>query len=187
VATALAQRGEMNGFLTAVQDVGLPGYAAGVPTAAGISGVSSLVSALDQMTSVPDSVESAFRSQWSDAASIDPLLLVRRVQTTPLPWRTIASPVAAAASLPPIPATVCPAEDQAEAAARARLLALAIDAKARGIAMRRARYPASEERIEALRLAIVHELRARMTDQGVVPLTPASFVSSAPSCFAISR
>ena len=86
-ASVLAQQGRMNGFLCAVQDASLSGYAAGVPAAVGAAGVASLSSAIDQMTFVPDSVRDAFESQWSDPDVVDPVLLVRRVLETPVSWR----------------------------------------------------------------------------------------------------
>ncbi len=89
VASTLALQGRSNGFLTAVQDPMLPGYAAGAPAAVGIAGAQSLLGALEQMTFVPDSASDAFESMWSDPSTIDPTLLVRRVLDTPLSWRVV--------------------------------------------------------------------------------------------------
>ena len=80
---------------------------------------------------------------------------------------------------------------------RARNLAssLAIDARARGVAARRARYRpivAVPERAPiafATRFAssIIAELTTAMPDQGIVPLVPAIFRSNAASCSSIAR
>ena len=83
VASALAQRGESNAFLSVVQDAALTGYAAGAPAGLGLSGARSLLSALGEITYVPDSIADAFESQWADPRAVDPLLLVRRVLETP--------------------------------------------------------------------------------------------------------
>ena len=84
---------------------------------------------------------------------------------------------------------------------------LAIDARARGVAMRRARYrsPAArpswassvlglppfaadegERVVDGLRSAIIAELTAAVPDQGVVPVVPAIFRSSAAICSTIA-
>ncbi|HEY2162807.1 MAG TPA: hypothetical protein VGH04_02395, partial [Gemmatimonadaceae bacterium] len=89
VSSTLATQGRSNGFLTAVQDPMLPGYAAGAPAVVGTAGAESLLGALAQMTFIPDSARDAFESQWSDPAIIDPTLLVRRVLDTPLSWRVV--------------------------------------------------------------------------------------------------
>lgn len=205
-ATSLALAGRTNGFLTAVEDAGLPGYAAGAPTAIGFAGVTSLVSAIDQMTFVSDSARLAFEATWSDASTIDPLVLARRVLGTPVSRYAFSR--AMGAPLPAVTPSLCAAEGSAEARARSRLLALAVQARAEGIAMRRARYRypgaapewangllgvppwnprAADPVIASLASALVTELRSAQADQGVVPEVPASFRSSDASCSAISR
>lgn len=206
-ASTLALRGRTDGFLTAVQDASLPGYAAGAPTAIGTAGASSLVSAIDQMTFIPDSVRAAFESQWADASIIDPVLAVRRVLATPtgrMGYTPRNSPIAL---LPPATSSLCLEGSTPEAKARERLLMLAVDARAEGIAKRRARYrfgvkgewgngllgvppwdaKPSEAVIATVRNALILELRSSSADQGVVPAVPASFRSNAASCSAIAR
>jgi hypothetical protein len=215
VSSTLAMQGRSNGFLTAVQDPMLPGYAAGAPAVVGTAGAESLLGALAQMTFIPDSARDAFESQWSDPAIIDPTLLVRRVLDTPLSWRVVWQQLArspntqANASMLGAPSmALCATGKSAEAAARDRLLVLAIDARARGAAIRRARYyPSSlrgewargllatppwrtdvgESVIEALRLSVVNELSSAPWAQGVVPVVPAIFRSSSASCSTIAR
>ena len=92
---------------------------------------------------------------------------------------------------------------------RANLLMLAVDARARGIARRRAHYRPSmlgksewansvlalppwsrddgERVIESLRTSIVNELTTALPDQGVLPVVPAIFRSSDASCSSIAR
>jgi len=204
VASALAQQGKTNGFLSAIEDGWFAGYAAGPPTAIGSAATESLVSAIEEMTYVPDSVRLGFESQWSDPRVIDPLLLVRRALEMPigrrsaLPWR---SGPPAGVRFPSMP--LCTSDRSPQARVRENLLMLAVDARAQGMALRRARYwPAasrpvwassvlgippfaSDERermVDALRSSIIGELTAAVPDQGVVPAVPAIFRSNAASC-----
>jgi hypothetical protein len=204
-ATALAMRGRSNGFLSAVQDVALPGYAAGAPTA-GDAGVESLLSALDQMTYVPDSTRAAFRATWADAAAIDPLLVLRRVFTVPVSYRiNVASPPFDLLPAPPL--ALCTVEDSPEGKARERLVLLAVEARARGMAERRAHShrlghsrwanamrgvppwdaaPASDY-IRNAELAIVHSLRSVPSGDGVLATVPAAFASDNGRCQPLAR
>ena len=71
VASALAQQGRTNGFLSAIEDGVARGYAAGAPTAVGAAGTASLVSAIEEMTYLPDSIRRASsRSGRTRASSI---------------------------------------------------------------------------------------------------------------------
>lgn len=204
VASALAQQGRMNGFLSAIEDGWFAGYAAGPPTAIGSAATESLVSAIEEMTYVPDSVRLGFESQWSDPQVVDPLLLVRRALETPVVRRAAGAwqvGSAAVAMLPP--AQLCTSDRSPQSRARESLLMMTIDARARGMAMRRARYrpvgarlswansvlgavPFSpdegEHVVDGLRSAIIAELTTAVPDQGVVPAVPAIFRSSAASC-----
>jgi len=91
-------------------------------------------------------------------------------------------------------ARACVAATSPETEARRTLVLLAADARARGYAVRRARYrpltstPADVDRMrEAIRAAILEELGTALPDQGLVPLVPAIFRSSAASCSATAR
>ena len=77
----------MNGFLSAIGDGSIAGYAAGAPTAIGSAATASLVSAINTIAYVPDSIRVAFEAEWSDPRSVDPVLLVRRALDTPVSWR----------------------------------------------------------------------------------------------------
>ncbi|HEY9229878.1 MAG TPA: hypothetical protein VIP11_24720, partial [Gemmatimonadaceae bacterium] len=91
---------------------------------------------------------------------------------------------------------VCAVDDSPEVRARENLLMLAVDARAAGVAARRARYryagmsadwansvlgtvpwsPEAGDRLrESIRTAIVGELTASMGDQGLVPFVPSVF------------
>jgi len=208
VASMLALQGRSNGFLSAVEDPLLAGYAAGAPAAVGTVGVTSLLDALDQMTYVSDTARATFAAAWADPETLDPTILVRRVLETPVAWRFAwARPNRAAlpSSLQPV---VCSLGSSAEAKARRHLLSLAVDARARGALMRRAKfYPASMrydwvnsvigsapwnhelgDALEAsFRMSVVNDLSMALSAQGVVPLVPAIFRSSDASCSAIER
>ena len=204
VATALAQHGRSNGYLSAAQDAMLTGYAAGSPTAVGAVGTRALTSALEQMTYLPDSIREGFIEQWADPTSTDPVLLVRRVQETPVVWRGVWRQP----SLLPSPSLESHASDDLaciigsdspEARARVRLLNLAIDSRARGAAIRRARarppserpgwahsllgtppwLPAEGERVvNVLRANLITVLASTPADQGLVAAAPEMFRSS---------
>lgn len=85
---------------------------------------------------------------------------------------------------------------------------LAVDARARGVASRRARFrPANrradwansilgtapwnpeegERMVDVLRTAILDQLAAALANQGLVPAVPAIFASNAASCSLIAR
>ncbi len=215
VASTLAQRGQSNGYLTAIEDELLPGYAAGFPTAVGNSGAEALTSAIGAVTYLPDSLRWAFESQWSDARVIDPVLLVRRALETPVSQRGTWASRTSRASWPgmaPVwfapPSDLCVADQSAGGRARERLLNLAVDARAQGMVRRRAIFRASGHRgdwvngfrgvapwspepgrrmIEGLRASIVASLSSAVADQGVLPVIPAIFRSSDASCSSISR
>jgi hypothetical protein len=204
VASALAQQGRTNGFLSAIEDSWFGGYAAGPPTAIGSAATESLLSAIEEMTYIPDSVRLGFESQWSDPRVVDPLLLVRRALETPVPRRAVSPWQVGPAAVGLWPsAQLCTGDRSSQSRARESLLMLTVDARARGMAMRRARYrplaarpswassvlgeipfsPEEGERlVDGLRSAIIAELTTAVPDQGVVPAVPAIFRSSAASC-----
>ncbi len=210
VASALAVQGRSNGFLTAVEDATLTGYAAGAPSAVGTAAVTSLVNALEQMTYLPDSTRAAFASLWSDSRVVDPVVVVRQVLQAPVSYRGAwASQSTPAASLvASTPLGPCPADGSPDAEARQRLLMFAIDARARGIALRRARHrplgihaawsnamlgvapwapDGANHFIAALTASMTEDVANNLADQGLVPVVPSIFRSSAASCSAMSR
>jgi hypothetical protein len=207
-ASSLAMLGRSNGFLSAVQDASLPGYAAGSPTAIGTAGAASLISAIDQMTYISDSIQSAFEGSWADASAIDPVLVVRRVLSTPVPRAAFRRAGGLAAVLPPLRPSLCMSERSDEARARERVALLAVEARARGVVERRARYrfpgartdwangllgvaPWNHDSADALvasvEWAIVRELREIASDQGVIDAVPAAFQSGEPGCVPLAH
>ena len=216
VASTLAHAGPMNGFLSAVQDPMLPGYAAGAPAAVGTAGAESLLGALAQMTYIPDSARDAFESQWSDPAIIDPTLLVRRVLDTPISWRVVWQQLARPpntqanasharrafdgalrrrASRPKLRrATGCSCWRSTRAPAAPRFgardtIRRACAAEWANSAARDAALAHRRRRVGDRRAALVGRERAieRARAQGVVPVVPAIFRSSAASCSSIAR
>lgn len=205
--SALAGRGRSNGFLSAVQDASLAGYAAGSPTAVGSSGTASLIAAIDQMTYVSDSIQGSFESVWGDASTIDPVLLVRRVLSAPVP-RAVFGHASLASMLPPLRPSLCMDQQSAESRAREQVALLAVQARAKGVVERRARYrfpgsrndwvngllgiapwsrDAADDLIAGVESALVTELRTTALDAGVIATVPSSFRSDEPGCVSLAR
>ena len=197
IASALAQLGRSNGFLSVIGDEMLTGYAAGLPTAMGVAGSDALLSAIAEMTYLPDSTRAHFVAQWSNPSLIDPSLLVRRVLETPVstrgmvPRANVASPIVAETRAP-----VCMIDDSPEMKARTSVLMLAVEARASGIAARRARYRSSAARPDwansvlgvapwsetegaqvrrHVQSSILGELSSAIGDQGLLPVVPGMF------------
>jgi hypothetical protein len=101
-------------------------------------------------------------------------------------------------------------DESPELRARQSLLMIAIDARAHGMAVRRARFrfhpwgarptwansvlgvppyaaAAGDRVVAGLRSAIVSALTTTLSDQGVMPVVPPIFRSSAANCSAIAR
>lgn len=194
VATVLAQQGRSNGFLSVAEDGLLTGYAAGVPAAVGVAGTESFLTAVGEMTYLPDSLRTAFAAQWSDPHTVDPALLVRRVFETPIPLRRLLPrEQTAVAIIAATRAELCVADESDEIRARGNILALAIDARARAIAANRGRYrrfmaPTDdpERWREAIRATLEMEIATALPNQGLTPLVPAIFRSSSASCSSIA-
>jgi hypothetical protein len=206
--SSLAMLGRTNGFLSAVQDPSLPGYAAGVPAAVGSAGTGSLISAIDQMTYISDSIQTAFETTWADASSIDPVLMLRRALASPLPRSAFGAQTKLSSMLPALRPSLCIAGRTEEARARERVALLAVSARAQGIVERRARYrfpggrndwangmlglaPWSHDGAEALvasvESAIIAQLRGTPGNQGVIDAVPASFRSADRDCVPLAR
>jgi len=208
VASMLALQGRSNGFLSAVEDPLLAGYAAGAPAAVGTVGVTSLLDALDQMTYVSDTARAAFEAVWGNSETLDPTILVRRVLETPVGWRLMWGRPNRATLPASVQPALCAPDNSPEAKARRRLLALTVDARARGALTRRAKFYPSSMRYDwvnsvvgaapwgrdlgdaleaSLRMSVFNDLSMSLGAQGVVPLVPAIFRSSDASCSAIDR
>src|SRR5262245_25534139 len=196
VASVLAQQGRMNGFLSVISDGLLTGYAAGAPTAMGAAGAASLVSAIAEMTYLPDSITAGFMSQWADSHVVDPMLIVRRVLDTQIPLRSTGHFNPIWTSLATTSPTVCAASNSPAYTLRQNLLMLTVDARAVGAAIRRAHFRAGPMRTDfansvlgvppwsgaeaqrfrdAVRASILLELSSATADQGLIPMVPATF------------
>ncbi len=208
VASMLALQGRSNGFLSAVEDPLLAGYAAGAPAAVGTVGVTSLLDAIEQMTYISDTARATYEAAWANPETLDPAILVRRVLETPVAWRFAWARPGRAALPAPAQLTFCSLGTSDEARARRHLLSLAVDARAQGALLRRAKfYPASMRNDwvnsvigaapwnnelgdgleRSLRMSVVNDLSSSLSAQGVVPLVPAIFRSSDASCSVIDR
>jgi len=197
IASSLAQLGRSNGFLSVIGDEVLTGYAAGLPTAMGVAGSDALLSAIAEMTYLPDSTRAHFLAQWSNPSLVDPSLLVRRVLETPVssrgmvPRASVASPILYDTRVP-----VCVIDESPEMKARASMLMLTVEARARGIAARRARYRTGGLRADwassvlgvapwsdvegaqvrrQLQSNLLGELSSAIGDQGLLPVVPGIF------------
>ena len=146
VAVSLAREGRSDGYLSAVQDAVLTGYTTVSPVAMIFGAARPLVDAIEEMTYMPESVRDGFLSQWADARSVDPYLLVRHILSVPLPRRRISlnpsvfddDPLRLTSSGPAICAdrgSLAP-----ELRARQALLEMSLDARALGIVRMRARW-----------------------------------------------
>jgi hypothetical protein len=146
VAVSLAREGRSDGYLSAVQDAALTGYTTVSPVAMIFGAARPLVDAVEEMTYLPESVREGFLSQWADARAVDPYILVRHVLSMPLQRRRIVlspspfddDPLSLTSGRP----VICAVHGDLppELTARQRLLDLALDARALGMARMRARW-----------------------------------------------
>ena len=152
VAVSLAGEGRSDGYLTAVQDAALTGYTTVSPVAMIFGAARPLVDAVEEMTYLPESVRDGFLSQWADARSVDPFLLVRHILSVPLPRRRISlnpslfddDPLRLTTTGPAMCADI--GSLAPELRARQTLLEMSLDARALGIVRMRARWFTRENR-----------------------------------------
>lgn len=146
VAVSLAREGRSDGYLSAVQDAALTGYTTVSPVAMIFGAARPLVDAVEEMTYLPESVRDGFLSQWADARSVDPYLLVRHILSVPLPRRRISLNPSLFDDDPLSLTNTGPAmcADRASLApelrARQALLEMSLDARALGLLRMRARW-----------------------------------------------
>jgi hypothetical protein len=152
VAVSLAREGRSDGYLSAVQDAALTGYTTVSPVAMIFGAARPLVDAVEEMTYLPESVRDGFLSQWADARSVDPYLLVRHILSVPLPRRRISLNPSPFEDDPLSLTSTGPAmcADRAalvqELRARQTLLDMSLDARALGIVRMRARWFSLDKR-----------------------------------------
>ena len=146
VAVSLAREGRSDGYLSAVQDAALTGYTTVSPVAMIFGAAKPLVDAVEEMTYLPEPVRDGFLSQWADARSVDPYLLVRHILSVPLPRRRISlspslfddDPLSLTSSGP----AMCADRGSLSPELRSRqsLLDMSLDARALGLVRMRARW-----------------------------------------------
>lgn len=161
VAVSLASLGRSDGYLSAVQDAALTGYAGASPDLTPRA-ARALMTAAQEMTYVPEPLKDRFLDAWTDPAASDPYLLVQRVlELHPARlgggpgWSGRASWIPTLATAPLVCVDVPNDADEA-LRTRAALLDLALDARALGIArMRAGWYP--ETRRPAWARAVLDE------------------------------
>lgn len=157
VAVALAREGRMNGYLTAVQDELLTGYAGVTPPDVAGDAADAVADLLDDMTFVAPPTRTWFLSQYGRARALGPYDIVRRALTlpaelspsaagrepaawNPLPWTALragAPRTAAGFRL----GLACTARDAERAALERALFEQSVESRARGL-LRSAAYAA---------------------------------------------
>lgn len=142
VADALAGLGRSNGYLTAIGDPLLAGFATSPGDPATLDAAAALISSLAEMTFVPDSVGAAYVARWNSLERLDPSSILLRVMDASVATRRNSrlpfgfSP----STVLDIPVgALCRIESLRDGSAQDRLVAMTIDARARGIVVRRAR------------------------------------------------
>jgi hypothetical protein len=143
VADALANAGRSNGYLTAIGDPLLAGFAATPGDAASLGAASSLVRSIAEMTWIPDSMAAGYVERWSSLDRLDPSTVVLRVMDAQIGTRRNVRfrgglPASIAAGL--ASGAACRVDAMRQGSAQERLVAMTIDARARGILVRRARF-----------------------------------------------
>jgi hypothetical protein len=149
VADALATAGLSNGYLTAIEDPLLAGFAATPNDAASLDAATSLMKSIAEMTWVPDSAASGYVRRWESLELLDPSTVLMRVMDAPVanvraPRLPFGMPAAVMSDL--AAGAVCRIDAMREGSAQERLLAMSVVARARGILQRRARYMAAGTR-----------------------------------------
>jgi hypothetical protein len=178
VADALASIGRSNGFLSAIEDPVLTGFATAPGDAPSLETATALVGSLTEMTYVPHLSARAYVERWSSLDLLDPSALVMRTMDVPVTSRRGSRPffgVPRETTTELSTGLLCQVASLRRGSSQQRLMAMAIDARAKGIIARRARYTPSMARAEVdprPTLAAVADGFARV---GLIELTPAPF------------
>ena len=136
VVDGLSSMGRMNAGLSMIQDPLLAGFAAGLSDAASLTAADALLAGLTEMTSVSDSTRVRYVERWGDREGIDPLVIVARLRAAPMGRSP--RPLSQLGGAPQLPPSSCMIDHLRRGSARDRLVALTVDARARGIILRRA-------------------------------------------------
>jgi hypothetical protein len=178
VADALAAVGRSNGYLTAIEDPLLAGFASMPADAPSQGAARALVGTLMEMTWVPDSLSAGYLARWESLDVLDPATLVMRSLDAPVfARRSPRLPFGVAQETASWLSTgvLCRVEAMRDGSPQERLLAMAVDARARGIVVRRARYtPASPRAADDVQL-VTARVAEGFARAGLIDLAPAPF------------
>jgi hypothetical protein len=178
VTDALAAMGRSNGYLSAIEDPLLAGFAAMPADAATLDAAHALVGLLGQMTFLPDSASADYLRRWSTFAALEPSTIVLRTMDAPiLARRAPRVPPGLTRDMVTDLATgmLCRVDAMRDGDAQDRLLTMAIDARARGIARRRARYAPTGARVEEDSRMTTARVAEGFARAGLLELPPAPF------------
>jgi hypothetical protein len=178
VADALAAMGRSNGYLTAIEDPLLTGFAATPSDAPSLDLAGALTGTLAEMTYVPDSISAGFVERWSTPESLDPSTVVQRTLETPIfsrrpgriPFGLTREMVAQLAT-----GVLCRVDAMRDGTPEERLMTMAIDARARGIVARRSRYTPAYARTDSDLRAMTAAVAEGFGRSGLIELAPAPF------------
>jgi hypothetical protein len=178
VADVLASMGRTNGFLSAIQDPILAGFAAVPADAPSLGAEQALVGTLAEMTYVPDSTARAYAARWAELAVLDPAAVVIRTLEAPILSRRGPRPafgISRQTTVDLATGSLCQLDRLRDGSAQDRLMYLAIEARARGIIARRARYPSSLLRTQTDARVILASVAEGLDRAGLIELAPAPF------------
>ncbi|MDF1501613.1 hypothetical protein [Roseisolibacter sp. H3M3-2] len=136
VAAMLAREGRMNGVLTSVQDLDLPGFAGATAPIPGTGAGEAIVDALGRVTPLPPVGVQWFRARFGPTAPLPATAIARLALDAPSPWSAervylrLGLPAGLTSDEPPTGAS---AESCPLAPWQRRLLWVAADARARGM------------------------------------------------------
>ena len=178
VADALAAMGRSNGFLSAIEDPLLAGFAASPSDAPSLSASHALIGTLAEMTYLPDSSGAAYVRRWESLDALDPSTIVMRGMDAPVyPRRGSRGTFGLTPAMVRALATgpMCKVEALRDGSPQERLLAMAIDARARGIVMRRSRYTPAGPRAPEDMSVMTARVAEGFARAGLIALPPAPF------------
>ena len=178
VYDALAAMGRSNGYLSAIEDPLLSGFAASPADAPALDFSRALVGTLAEMTFIPDSASSGFVERWSSLDGLEPSTLVQRTTDASIVSRRMGR-VPFGVSRESITAlttgVLCRVDAMRSGTPSERLMAMAIDARARGIIVRRGRYAPAYARADADLRLMTAAVAEGLGRAGLIELAPAPF------------
>jgi hypothetical protein len=177
VADALAQLGRSNGYLSAIEDQLIGGYAASAGDAASLRGAPALIKGLAEMTVIPDSIVNGYRSRWELLDQLDPAAVMLRLLEAPVVTRRSGRPpfgLAPATTVALATPNLCLLDQLRSGSPRDQLTAATIEARARGIVLWRARMTPPTQRPAWAHAALGDPLWNPRADDDMLRRTTAS-------------